>query len=87
MIIIHLINRNDEKVHTIVRRTIKGCKIALRGFSADLILVHGLHILDLECREFIETILKPIIVMKRGVIIFLGDERDEPLETILRGRG
>ena len=78
MIIIHLINRNKEKVHTVARETIKDCEIALCGFSVDLILIHGIEYH--ECKPFTECILKPIVVQKKGVIIFLGDK---PLEEIL----
>jgi len=82
MITIHLIDLNKpEKIHTIQGTDLKRIEPRLSGFDVDLVLVHGIKFE--ECKEFTALILKPIIMVKRGTIIFT----ERPMYKVLGLKG
>jgi len=71
--IVHLITRGNSNIITrqgSVEYFNRMCY--LRGHTADLIVVD--RIKSKDCQEFLKTVLEPIVVARKGKVIFLEDE-------------
>jgi len=81
--IIHLINVGNSKPTTFIRSTPKGLEEALRGYSADLVLVDGVparyFLMDEKYRNLWNT-LNLIVVHKKGLVIFM----ETPMSNLQR---
>jgi len=69
--IVHLIKNNDPKIKTLRYKSQIWLEKSLRGYSVDLILLHGI-----KAREVDETLMKTLkmcVKLKNGIIIFMSN--------------